>query len=209
MQKLAALHKIREPSTSVNTIKEAKLIEVYGDLPEAKLIESCGDLQGPPPGDSSLLILTPPGPPSEDSSLITLSTPQLSEKSRRRRKRKRKKMQNLAPPHKIVRPTNSMNLTEVGKVIGNFGDLQGPAPGDSSIVISCGDGCAKAVGALMSANFVINLFIPSDCYRRFYKDFKTPRRLKKGRTQSASSQPPSAPIVYVAHPSSTVFECVI
>ncbi|KAI3962252.1 hypothetical protein MKX01_030802 [Papaver californicum] len=232
MQKLAAPHKIRKPSTSADTTKEAELIEGCGDLQEAKLIESRGDLQGPPSGDSLLVILTPPGPP-EDSPLITLSTPpqQLSKKLRRK-----KKMQNLAPPHKIVRPTTSANFTDDANVIESFGDSQRPAPGDSSIIISCGDvggdGCAKAVGAVMpQANaakstpnrgghsstkdsVVCQLcdkpnHTASDCYRRFNKGFKTPRRLKKGRTQSASSQPPSAPVVYVAHPSSTVFECVI
>ncbi|KAI3919100.1 hypothetical protein MKW98_016653 [Papaver atlanticum] len=235
MQKLAAQLKIRKSSTSTDTTKEAKFNEGCGDLQEAKLIESHGDLQEPPPGDSSLVTLAPPGP-LEDSSLITLSTPpqQLSKKSRRTKK----KMQSLALPHKIVRPTTSANLTEDAKLIEGFGDSQGPAPGDSSITISCGDvggdGCAKPVGAVVpQANVAKSIpnrgghsstedsvvcqlcgkpsHTASDCYKRFDKGFKPqkPRRIKKGRTQSASSQPPSAPVVSVTHPSSTVFECVI
>ncbi|XP_026424974.1 uncharacterized protein LOC113321289 isoform X1 [Papaver somniferum] len=237
MQKLAAPHKIRKPFTSADTTKEAKLIEGCGHLQEAKLIESHSDLQGPPPGYSSLVILAPPGfgylqGPPEDSSLITLSTPpqQLSKKLR-----KKKKMQNLAPSHEIVRPTTSATSNENAKLIQGFGGSQGPVPGDSSIIISCcdggGDGCANAV--MPQANVARSIpnrgghcstmdpvvcqlcgkpsHTASDCYKRFNKGFKPqkPRWIKKGRTQSACSQPPWAPVVSVTHPSSTVFECVI
>ncbi|MCL7026489.1 hypothetical protein MKW94_015742 [Papaver nudicaule] len=56
-KKLAALHKIRKPSTSAGITNEAIISEGYKIVkPTTSMDEGRDDLQGPPPGDSSLII---------------------------------------------------------------------------------------------------------------------------------------------------------